>query len=370
MKSESFDDSTDTFGRHLRDLRISVTDRCNFRCPYCMPSEVYGERYEFLPKTEILSFEEIVRFARLFTRLGVRKIRLTGGEPLLRVDLPQLIESLAALDGIEDIALTTNGYLLADQAQSLKDAGLSRITVSFDSIDENVYKTMNGRDFGTERVLSGISAAQEVGLAPIKINSVVQKGVNDHTMVELASHFKGTGHIVRFIEFMDVGTVNAWDASNVVSASKIAQAINNKFPITRAEPSYPGEVATRWLYNDGSGEIGIISSVSEPFCGDCTRARLSTDGQLVTCLFAAGGKDLKSPLRSGASDTELLELITGIWTSRRDRYSELRAFEAGQHIPTQEKDVQAPRVTGAPMPKGIKKLRDKKAKIEMYQIGG
>ncbi len=370
MSFERVDGPTDTFGRHLRDLRISVTDRCNFRCPYCMPAEVYGERYEFLPKPEILTFEEIVRFARLFTQLGVRKIRLTGGEPLLRVDLPQLIEDLVALDGIEDIALTTNGYLLADRAQSLKDAGLSRITVSFDSTDEDVYKSMNGRDFGTERVLAGIAAAEEAGLDPIKINAVVQKGVNDHTIVDLASHFKGSGHIVRFIEFMDVGTVNAWDADSVVTADQIAGAINNEFPITRAAPSYPGEVATRWSYDDGSGEIGIISSVSEPFCGDCTRARLSTDGHLVTCLFAAGGTDLKAPMRAGASDAELLELMTGIWTARRDRYSELTAFQAGRDISAENEDAPALRTTGAPIPEGMKKLRDKKSKIEMYQIGG
>jgi len=364
------DGPTDVFGRHLRDLRISVTDRCNFRCPYCMPSEVYGERYEFLPKPEILTFEEIVRLASLFSRLGVRKLRLTGGEPLLRADLPKLIENLILLDGIEDIALTTNGYLLGDQAQALKDAGLSRVTVSFDSTVEDVYKMMNGRDFGTERVLAGIAAAEDVGLNPIKINAVVQKGVNDHTIVELARHFKGTGQIVRFIEFMDVGTVNSWDAESVVTADQIANAINAEFPITRAAPSYPGEVATRWTYDDGSGEVGIISSVSEPFCGDCTRARLSTEGLLVTCLFAAGGKDLKGPMRSGASDTELLELMTGIWSSRKDRYSELRAFQAGQDSSATVDRDSAARTTGAPIPDGIKNLRRKKSKIEMYQIGG
>ncbi len=335
-----------------------------------MPSEVFGERYEFLPKPEILTFEEIVRFARLFTRLGVRKIRLTGGEPLLRVDLPQLIEGLVALDGIEDIALTTNGYLLADQAETLKKSGLSRITVSFDSVDEEVYRSMNGRDFGTERVLAGIAAAERAGLDPIKINAVVQKGVNNHTIVELARHFKGTGHIVRFIEFMDVGTVNSWDADTVVTADQIAGAINSEFPITRATPGYPGEVATRWTYDDGSGEIGIISSVSEPFCGDCTRARLSTDGQLVTCLFAAGGKDLKGPMRSGATDAELLELMRGIWSSRRDRYSELRAFQAGRDPSSREDGAPRTRTTGAPIPESMRKIGRNKGKIEMYQIGG
>jgi cyclic pyranopterin phosphate synthase len=334
-----------------------------------MPSEVYGERYEFLPKLQILTFEEIVRLAGLFTQLGVRKIRLTGGEPLLRVGLPQLIEGLAALDSIEDIALTTNGHLLTDQAEALKDAGLSRVTVSFDSTDEDIYKEMNGRGFGTERVLSGIAAAEAAGLDPIKINAVVQKGVNDHTIVELARHFKGTGHTVRFIEFMDVGTVNAWDVDSVVTADEIAGAINAEFPITRAAPAYPGEVATRWSYDDGSGEVGIISSVSEPFCGDCRRARLSTDGQLVTCLFAAGGKNLKEPMRSGATDDELLELMAGIWSSRTDRYSELRAFQAGRN-PSEVDDSAAGRSTGAPIPEGMKKIRRNTGKIEMYQIGG
>ena len=369
---------TDVFGRHLCDLRISVTDRCNFRCPYCMPLEIYGERYEFLPKPEILTFEEIVRLARVFTQLGVRKIRLTGGEPLLRAELPRLIESLVELDGVEDIALTTNGYLLADQAGALKDAGLTRVTVSLDTMDEEVFKTMNGRGFGTRRVLAGIEAAERVGLNPIKINAVVQKGVNDHTVVDLAGHFKGTGHIVRFIEFMDVGTLNEWDADSVVTASDIASAINAEFPITRAAPGYPGEVATRWTYDDGSGEIGIISSVSEPFCGDCTRARLSTDGQLVTCLFAAGGKDLKGPIRAGATDEELLELITGIWSSRRDRYSELRAFQAGRDpslVRSEDGrgDAPAPRTTGAPITPMTEAMRNATrgdGKIEMYRIGG
>ncbi|MDP6821957.1 MAG: hypothetical protein QF554_01540, partial [Dehalococcoidia bacterium] len=246
----------------------------------------------------------------------------------------------------------------------------SRITVSFGSTDEEVYRSMNGRDFSTERVLAGIAAAERVGLDPIKINAVVQKGINDHTVVDLARHFKGTGHIVRFIEFMDVGTVNAWDADAVVTADQIAAAINAEFPITRATPSYPGEVATRWTYDDGSGEIGIISSVSEPFCGDCTRARLTTDGHLVTCLFAAGGKDLKGPMRSGATDAELLELMTGIWSARRDRYSELRAFQAGRDPSSQEEGAPPARTTGAPIPEGVRKLRRDKGKIEMYQIGG
>ncbi|MCH7905798.1 MAG: GTP 3',8-cyclase MoaA [Chloroflexi bacterium] len=367
MTPDKITGPVDTFGRHLRDLRISVTDRCNFRCPYCMPAEIYGERYEFLPKPEILSFEEIVRLARLFTQLGVRKIRLTGGEPLLRAELPLLIESLSELDGVEEIALTTNGYMLADQAEALKNAGLSRVTVSLDSVDEEVFKLMNGRSFGTRRVLAGIEAAEQAGLTPIKINAVVQKGVNDHTIVDLARRFKGTGHIVRFIEFMDVGTVNEWDAANVVTAREISDAINAEFPITRAAPGYPGEVATRWTYDDGTGEIGIISSVSEPFCGACTRARLSTDGQLVTCLFAAGGKDLKGPLRAGASDDEMLKLMTGIWSSRRDRYSELRAFESAG-APVAPSDGRA---TGAPIPPASADKRDeRRSKIEMYRIGG
>jgi len=335
-------DLADTLGRPLRDVRISVTDRCNFRCPYCMPAEIYGERYRFLPKPEILSFEEITRLARLFTSLGARKLRLTGGEPLLRADLPALVAMLAGVPGVEDLALTTNGHLLPRFAEPLAEAGLRRVTVSLDSHDDEVFQRMSGGHSSPARVLEGIAAAEAAGLAPIKINCVVQRGVNDHTLVALARRFQGTGHIVRFIEYMDVGTKNAWDPAQVFSAREIVAAIGAELPLEPAEPNYRGEVAKRWRYRDGSGEIGVIASVSQPFCGDCTRARLTAEGAFVTCLFAAGGRDLKGPLRSGASDEALLELIAGTWRRRADRYSEERA-----RIP-----LRAPR------------------RIEMYQVGG
>lgn len=338
---------SDVFGRPLRDLRVSVTDRCNFRCPYCMPAEIYGERYEFLPKDQILSFEEIACLARIFAGLGVVKLRLTGGEPTIRAELPTLIRMLSGIDGIEDLTLTTNGYLLAKMANDLRTAGLQRITVSLDSLDEDVFKAMNGRNFGTRPVLDGIAAAERAGLSPIKINCVVQRGVNDHTIVDLASHFKGTGHVVRFIEFMDVGTLNRWDLKQVVAADEIVDRIGEAFPLEQNPPAYRGETALRYRYADGTGEIGVIASVSKPFCGDCTRARLSTDGRLVTCLFAAGGKDLRGPLRAGASDQELRDVILGVWSKRRDRYSEERAGTAG--------DGEGKRI---------------RRKIEMYQIGG
>ena len=336
----------DLFGRPLRDLRISVTDRCNFRCPYCMPAEIFGEAYQFLPKEDILTFEEISRLSRLFVELGVNKLRITGGEPLLRVDLPDLVRQLAAIPGADDITLTTNGYLLASQAQQLSDAGLHRITVSLDSLDDEVFKQMNGRGFGTRRVLDGIRRAAEVGLAPLKINAVVQKGVNDHTIVDLARYFKGTGHIVRFIEYMDVGNRNGWKLDEVVSAAEIVAMINEQLPLEPAEANYVGEVARRWQYRDGPGEIGVIASVTQPFCADCTRARLSTDGKLYTCLFASDGVDLRGPMRDGADDDNLRQIISGIWGRRRDRYSEERAeFTASDTV--------------HPRPK-----------VEMYQIGG
>jgi cyclic pyranopterin phosphate synthase len=338
---------SDALGRPLRDLRISVTDRCNFRCPYCMPAEFYGESYAFLPKPELLTFEELERLARIFVELGAEKLRITGGEPLLRHQLPQLIERLASIPGLRDLALTTNGYLLAQQARVLRDAGLKRITVSLDSHDEEIFKRMSGRKFGPQRVLDGIEAADRVGLRPIKVNCVVQRGVNDHTLVELARLFHGTGHIVRFIEFMDVGTLNQWDLSQVVTAAEIAERIGAELPIERVEPNYRGEVAHRFRYLDGSGEIGIIPSVSAPFCGDCTRARLTTDGKLVTCLFAAGGSDLRAPLRSGASDSELRDQINRVWSRRTDRYSEERSERTNRDA---------------------RKARP--AKIEMYQMGG
>jgi len=332
----------DTLHRPLRDVRISVTDRCNFRCPYCMPAEIYGERYRFLPKPEILSFEEITRLARLFVRLGARKLRLTGGEPLLRADLPELVAMLAALPGVEDLALTTNGHLLARHAEALARAGLHRVTVSLDSHDEAVFQRMSGGHSSPARVLEGIAAAEAAGLVPLKLNCVVQRGVNDRTIVDLARRFRGTGHIVRFIEYMDVGTKNAWDPAQVFSAREIVETIDRELPLEPAEPNYRGEVARRWRYRDGGGEIGVIASVTQPFCGDCTRARLTAEGALVTCLFAAGGRDLKGPLRAGATDEELLARMAGTWRARADRYSEQRA----------------------------QRQRSTPRRIEMYQVGG
>ena len=337
---------TDKFGRRIRDLRISVTDRCNFRCPYCMPAEVYGEKYEFLPRPHILSFEEIERLTRLFVRIGVSKVRITGGEPLVRANLPDLISKLGVIDGIDDIALTTNGYLLENNATELKDAGLNRLTISLDSIDPDVFKEMSGRPQGPENTLAGIKAAASLGFEQIKINVVVQRGVNEHTLVDTARYFKGTGVIVRFIEFMDVGTKNGWELSQVFTSTEVIHAINAEFPIEPIEPNYKGEVASRYRYVDGSGEIGVISSVSKPFCGDCTRARLSTDGKLITCLFASGGTDLKTPMRSGATDAALAEIITSVWTGRSDRYSELRSRDTEFNS---DSDV---------------------SKVEMYYIGG
>ena len=299
-----------------------------------MPAEVFGEKYEFLPRPHILTFEEIERLARLFATAGVSKLRITGGEPLVRANLPELIANLSAIDGIDDIALTTNGYLLAKNAQALKDAGLDRLTISMDSIDEDVFKTMSGRPQGPANTLEGIKVATELGFDPIKINVVVQRGVNDHTLVDTARYFKGTGAIVRFIEFMDVGNKNGWELSQVVTSKEVIEMIGREFPLEPVDPNYLGEVANRYRYADGDGEIGVISSVSEPFCGDCTRARLSTDGKLVTCLFASGGTDLKMPMRSGASDDELAEIIGKAWGGRTDRYSELRSklteFKSGK----------------------------------------
>ncbi len=328
----------------MRDLRISVTDRCNFRCPYCMPAEIFGEAYEFLPREEILTFEEIARLVRLFAGFGVTKARITGGEPLLRTELPRLIGMIAGIDGIEDVTLTTNGYLLAQQAEELKAAGLQRITVSLDSVDDEVFKLMNGRGFGSRRVLHAIQRAAEAGLLPVKINAVVQRGVNDHTVVDLARHFKGSGHIVRFIEYMDVGNRNGWKLDQVVSADEIIARIDAEMPLEPLESNYSGEVAERYRYRDGEGEIGIIASVTRPFCGACTRLRLSTDGQIFTCLFANKGTSLRDPMRAGATDDELRDLITNIWGRRADRYSEERAAATPQ------------------MPRP--------AKVEMYQIGG
>ena len=315
----------DTLNRPLRDLRISVTDRCNFRCTYCMPKEIFERDYQFLRRDEILSFEEIARLARIFVQHGVEKIRLTGGEPTLRKELPKLIEMLARIDGLKDLTMTTNGSRLTEMAQSLKDAGLNRISVSLDSLDDSVFRTMNDVDFPVSRVLAGIEAAQRAGLSPIKINMVVKKGVNDDTVVEFARHFRGSGHIVRFIEYMDVGNSNGWRLDEVVPAAEIVAMINREFPLEPLQPQYRGEVAGRWRYQDGSGQIGVIASVSQPFCADCTRARLSADGKLYTCLFAAVGHDFRSLLRGGKTDTEIADLLRSVWSVRTDRYSELRS---------------------------------------------
>ena len=309
-----------------------------------MPAEIFGESYEFLPKEEILSFEEITFLVSIFVELGVEKIRITGGEPLMRNNLQHLVFLLNAVSGIKDLTLTTNGYLLEQQAEALKKSGLSRITVSLDTLDDELFKTMNGRGFDTQRVLAGIESARRAGLSPIKINSVVQKDVNDHTIVDLARHFKGTGMIVRFIEYMDVGNLNSWKLNEVVPASEILEKIDTELPLEPLSPNYSGEVASRYKYKDGSGEIGIISSVSQPFCGQCTRARLSTDGRLYTCLFGETGLNLRDPMRDGATSEELKALITTCWENRDDKYSEDRTSNtAGKSTSN---------------------------KIEMYQIGG
>lgn len=314
----------DQLNRPLRDLRISVTDRCNFRCRYCMPREVFGSDFAFLPRAELLTFEEIERLSRIFHRLGVRKIRITGGEPLLRKDLPDLIRVLAQLPEV-DLALTTNGALLTKLAGELAAAGLSRVTVSLDSLDEDVFRRMNDADFSVAEVLAGVDAASAAGLGPIKLNAVVQRGVNEDGLLDLARRFRGSGHTLRFIEYMDVGTTNGWRLDQVVTGAEILRAIEAEFPLEPVEPQYHGEVARRYRYRDGAGEIGLIASVSQPFCGNCTRARLSTDGKLFTCLFAAEGTDLRGPLRGAADDAMLEQAIRGIWSRRRDRYSETRA---------------------------------------------
>ena len=315
----------DRLGRPLRDLRISVTDRCNFRCTYCMPKEIFNRDYEFLGRDLLLSFEEIQRIARAFVAHGVRKIRLTGGEPLLRKDIERLIEMLAGIPGVEDLTLTTNGALLARKAAGLAAAGLDRVTVSLDSLDDAVFTEMNDVGFPVEGVLEGIDAAGGAGLTPVKVNMVVKRGVNDGSIVEMAGHFRGTGHVLRFIEFMDVGTTNGWRLDDVVPAAEVVRMISEVFPLEPVDPSYRGEVARRWRYRDGAGEIGVIASVTQPFCGDCTRARLSAEGRLYTCLFATAGTDLRARLRDGATDDELHDLVGSIWAGRSDRYSEIRS---------------------------------------------
>jgi len=331
----------DQFGRALRDLRISVMDRCNFRCPYCMPEDKYHKDFQFMCSDERLSFEEITRLAKLFAGVGVHKLRITGGEPLLRAGLSDLIGDLGAIDGIDDIALTTNGILLPQHAAALKAAGLDRVTVSLDSLDEDIFLSMSGGRGSKDKVLRGIAEAAEAGLTPIKINTVVKRGVNEDGVIDLIEKFRGTGVIVRFIEYMDVGTINHWQRSDTVPAAELVQRIQQHWPIEPAERNYHGEVASRYVFNDGSGEIGFITSVSEPFCGSCTRARLSSDGKLYTCLFASGGVDMRGPMREGASDQDLLDILMDAWQKRTDRYSEERA-----------------------------KRKDQVEKVEMYYIGG
>ena len=317
----------DRLGRTLADLRISVTDRCNFRCTYCMPKEIFNRDYKFLERTALLSFEEITRLARVFVSLGARKVRLTGGEPLLRAGLEQLVGMLAEVSGVADLTLTTNGVLLPRKAQALADAGLDRVTVSLDSLSDEVFSTMNDVGAKVADVLAGIDAAADAGLTPIKVNMVVRRGVNDHAILEMAEHFRGSGHILRFIEYMDVGITNGWRLDDVTPAHEIISTVNDVFPIEPLDPNYRGEVAKRWRYADGQGELGVIASVTQPFCGDCTRARLSADGKLYTCLFAVFGTDLREAVRSEASDEELRRRIGAVWSERVDQYSELRSGE-------------------------------------------
>jgi cyclic pyranopterin phosphate synthase len=317
---------TDTLQRPLRDLRVSVTDRCNFRCTYCMPKEVFGAGFQFLPRADLLTFEEIEVVARTLVGRGVEKIRITGGEPLLRRDLPRLVEMLAALesDGLRDLTLTTNGALLARHAQQLRDAGLNRVTVSLDSLDDQVFAAMNDVGFPVARVLDGIDAAEAAGL-PVKVNMVVQRGRNDGSIVDMARAFRGTARTLRFIEYMDVGTTNGWRMDDVVPATEILATVEEEWPLEPVPPRYPGEVAKRWRYADGAGEIGVIASVTQPFCGGCTRLRLSAEGRLYTCLFAAKGTDIRAALREGGGAAEVAEIANRLWRRRDDRYSEIRS---------------------------------------------
>ena len=322
----TFPVTEDVFRRPLRDLRVSVTDRCNFRCVYCMPKEIFGKDYTFLPQSQVLTFEEIARLVRIFAGLGVRKIRLTGGEPLVRRDVEQLVGMLSPIGDL-DLTLTTNGSLLAAKAKALAANGLRRVTVSLDSLDDATFKKMNDVDFPVQRVLDGIAAAEAAGLAPIKVNMVVRRGLNEDSVLPMARHFRGTGHVLRFIEYMDVGTSNGWRLDDVVPARELIASIDREFPLEPVEPAYRGEVAGRYRYRDGAGEVGVISSVTQPFCADCTRARLSADGSLYTCLFATQGHDLRALLRAGASDDDIRSAIDAVWTAREDRYSELRSGE-------------------------------------------
>jgi cyclic pyranopterin phosphate synthase len=317
--------AVDALSRPLHDLRISVTDRCNFRCVYCMPKEVFGREFQFLPRSALLTFEEITRLAGHFVDHGVRKIRLTGGEPLLRRELERLVAMLAEIDGLEDLTLTTNGSLLTPaKARALRDAGLRRITISLDSLDDTVFTAMNDVGVSVDAVLGAIEAAAGAGLHPIKIDMVVKRGLNEASIVPMARHFRGSGHILRFIEYMDVGNSNGWQLADVVPAAEIVRTVSAEWPLEPAEANYYGEVAERWRYLDGGGEIGVIASVTQPFCGSCTRARLSAEGRLYTCLFSSQGHDLRAPLRAGASDAEISALVGAIWGRRVDRYSEIR----------------------------------------------
>jgi GTP 3',8-cyclase len=334
----------DRLGRPLHDLRISVMDRCNFRCPYCMPKEQFHENYQFLKSRERLSFDEIVRLTKLFAGLGVRKVRLTGGEPLLRANLADLVGDLTGIPGIEDIALTTNGVLLANHAVDLHANGLKRITVSLDTLDKEIFARMSGGFGALDQVLGGIDSAIAAGLTPVKINAVIERGVNDHTALDLVEHFRGTPVIVRFIEFMDVGNRNHWRPDMVVPSRELAARVAARWPMHAVAQNYAGEVARRWRFDDGGGEVGFISSVSQPFCGACSRARLSSEGKFYTCLFAAQGIDLRAPLREGADDAHLLQIIRGAWLGRTDRYSELR--------------------------EELRRDTPETKKIEMYYIGG
>ena len=335
---------SDALKRPLHDLRISLLDRCNFRCPYCMPESEFHEDYQFLTRSQRLTHDEILKVARVATSLGVSKLRLTGGEPLLDKQLPDLVAGLAALEGVDDLALTTNGMLLAPIAQTLADAGLQRVTISLDSLDPDVFRKMSGGRGDLATVMKAIDAAAAAGLAPIKINVVVERAVNDHTVLDLLEHFRGTGHIVRLIEYMDVGNRNGWRMDQVVPSRELLEQVQARWPLTPVGRNYPGEVARRYQYADGAGEIGFISSVTEPFCGSCSRARLSSDGMLYTCLFASRGTDLREPLRNGADDDELADILSRIWLQRADRYSELRRPDVAEHHAL--------------------------SKVEMYRIGG
>jgi GTP 3',8-cyclase len=321
----------DKLNRPLRDLRISVTDLCNFRCPYCMPKEIFGTQHRFLPKSELLTFEEITRLVAIFVELGVRKIRLTGGEPLIRHQVEVLVGMLKKLSDTDaqtprfEIAMTTNGSLLSQKAAVLKKTGLDRLTISLDSLDDETFRQMNDVNFPLEKVLEGVAAAESAGFKFLKFNTVVKRGFNDHQLVDLARHFRGSGHILRFIEYMDVGNTNGWKLDDVVPAKEIIKTIHGEFPLEPIEPNYRGEVARRWRYQDGQGEIGVIASVTQPFCGNCSRARISATGQLYTCLFAATGHDLRAMLRGDATDEQIRERIQSIWEFRSDRYSEIRS---------------------------------------------